>query len=491
MAESEPVYKFGSPQEHLPTCDKHTELIDMVCEDCDEFVCTDCVKTDHKDHNWVTLVKAASHRRRQLLGFIKTIKDGKLSDIDRKIENTSTKMKEIEKQSDFEMEKLRKHFDDIIARLTEIKTHHEKTLRDNLIERCEQVNRLKAQYGEQKRNFVESVKFMEENNSMMSDYNFIGNHRELLKLVSGEDDDTTIGEYSLRYTSRDLRGDELDSLMGQTFDLEDISVTEANSFQYSDAAVHNLEALNENECYAKFFKSEYFEHINKQSDKKQKYDVSVEDFSVADTGDVYFTDNRNKAIGRLSPSGSISTVVSTRPLVPGGICQSMDGGLLVTLGDTESNSYMIDSRSRRLVRHMMLTGDVIREYEYREDGQTRLFTEPGKVKQNGNSDICVVNRVSDTTGNVVTLSSSGRLRFVYHGQNLDKDFIPSDVVCDFRCNILVADYYNHRIHLLSPDGEFMKFLMSESNIYGPTALSLYRSILWVGEFNGRVNVIQL
>jgi hypothetical protein len=62
MAESKPEPRLGTPQKHLPMCDKHSELIDIFCEDCDKFICTDCVKTDHKDHNWVTIVKAASQR---------------------------------------------------------------------------------------------------------------------------------------------------------------------------------------------------------------------------------------------------------------------------------------------------------------------------------------------------------------------------------------------------------------------------------------------
>jgi hypothetical protein len=125
MAESE----FGTPQEHIPTCDKHSELIDMFCEDCGEFVCTDCVKKDHKDHDWATIVKAASQRRRQLLGFIKTIKEEKVPEIDRKIEKTSAKMTENEKQCDSEIQKLQKHFDETIVRLTKIKTSRKRSER--------------------------------------------------------------------------------------------------------------------------------------------------------------------------------------------------------------------------------------------------------------------------------------------------------------------------------------------------------------------------
>jgi hypothetical protein len=278
--------------------------------------------------------------------------------------------------------------------------------------------------------------------------------------------------------------------MGQMFDLEDNCATESNSFQYSDEIVSALSAFNENESYIRFYNSDYIECINKHGDKKQRHNVTAWDFCATNTGDVYFTDYKAGAIGRLTPSGSVSTVVSTHPLTPLVICQSVDGGLLVTLRDTESELYEVESCSRRLVRHVTLTGDVIHEYEYQEDGQTRLFTVPYSVKQNGNSDICVVNNTSKTKGHVVILSSVGHVSSVYHGENLNKDLCPYDVECDSGCKILVGDPHNHVIHLLSPDGQFLKFLLTEKEVHLPTAFCLYGSTLWVGNGQGSVKLFQ-
>ncbi|XP_061178364.1 protein wech-like [Saccostrea echinata] len=211
---------------------------------------------------------------------------------------------------------------------------------------------------------------------------------------------------------------------------------------------------------------------------------------VSDTGDAYFTDFNNNSISCLSPSGSVSTVISTDPLAPAGICQSVDGGLLITLIDDESDRYKLESHSRRLVRHITVTGDVIHEYKYQEDGQSRLFTFPRSVTQNSNSDICVVNRTNPTAGELVIMSTSGRMKSVYRGRNLTEDFWPGNAVCDSLCNILVTDINNIQIHLLSPDGEFLKFLLTENKVYHPTRLSLYKSTLWVGYKEGLVKVFQ-
>lgn len=49
---------------------------------------------------------------------------------------------------------------------------------------------------------------------------------------------------------------------------------------------------------------------------------------------------------------------------------------MVALIDTDTDIYEPTPHSRRLVRHVTRRGDVIHEYEYQEDGKTRLYTVP-------------------------------------------------------------------------------------------------------------------
>ncbi|XP_061165852.1 uncharacterized protein LOC133174773 [Saccostrea echinata] len=205
---------------------------------------------------------------------------------------------------------------------------------------------------------------------------------------------------------------------------------------------------------------------------------------------VYFIDAINTSISCLSPSGSVSTVFSTDSLVPRGICQSVSGGLLVTLTEATLDLNTLESHCRYLLRHITMTGDVIHEYEYQEDGETKLLTLPYRITQNGNCDICVANCTNEFTCVLLTMSPSGRMKSVYHGQNLTENFDPSDVVCDSLCNILVTDPRNKQIHLLSPDGEFLKFLLTDNEVNHPVKLSLYKSTLWVGYDEGLVKVFQ-
>lgn len=208
---------------------------------------------------------------------------------------------------------------------------------------------------------------------------------------------------------------------------------------------------------------------------------------LTDDGDVFVTDDDNNLIVRLFPTGSVTTVFSTAPLKPLGICKSTDGGLLVSL--SESENFQSDSHSRSLVRHVTLAGDVIREYEYQEDGQTRLFTAPVRIKQNANTDIYVINLTSGNTSELVILSSSGSLKSVYSGQNLVKKFQPTDVVFDSDCNVIVSNFKTRsQIHLVSPEGKFIKYLLTETEVTDPLSMCLYKSTLWVSDIKGLVKV---
>ena len=143
-----------------------------------------------------------------------------------------------------------------------------------------------------------------------------------------------------------------------------------------------------------------------------------------------------KSIVHLSQTGSVSIVFSTDPLEPVGVCQALDDQLLVTLSDTDSDNFELDSCSKRLVRHVTLTGDVILEYTYQEKCQIKQFTWPFRVTQNGNSDVCLLNNVSKSNGELLIFSFSGFLKSAYRGRLEPGIFLPEDVVCDLSFALL-------------------------------------------------------
>ncbi|XP_052706488.1 uncharacterized protein LOC128181946 [Crassostrea angulata] len=492
MAAISSKYPFGSAQEHIPTCEKHDLMIDMTCEDCDEFICSQCAKINHKNHNWKTISTAGIQRRKDLKKTLSKVKEKDLKDMDDKIKKSGKLMEDNRKLCDSEVFKLQKHYDEIVSKLDEIKKNIETKLRENLERKNAEVREKKLDLEKKTKQAIDLVKFLEEKHSTISDYSLIDNLRDLINFVANADNDIEKRGHSVRYRKGDISVGLLESMMGQTFDLNDVTVSETDSFQYGDKSIAFMEAIKEDICFIGALRSDYIKQVNKKNKTGKKLNKSnVNDVCITRNGDLYVTDSVNESIVRLSPSGAVSSEFSTAPLKPLGICQSTGGGLLVVLMDVESEKFKPDFNSRRLVRHVTLTGDVICEYEYlQEYGQPRLFTNPWRVRQNGNTDICVVNKTSKDAGELVILSVSGSLRCRYNGQKLVEEFKPTDVVCDSHCNIIVNDIVNSKIHLLSPDGEFMKYLLTENELTRPWSMSLYKSNLWIGNFHGLVKVFQ-
>lgn len=110
-------------------------------------------------------------------------------------------------------------------------------------------------------------------------------------------------------------------MISQTLDLHYIAVTEGDSFQCRDEGVLSMEAINEDTWFVGDIELEFIERITIKNNKEQ-FKMNVNGIWIIDNGVMYATDFKNRSILRLSPLGSASTVFSTAPLRPVGICQS-------------------------------------------------------------------------------------------------------------------------------------------------------------------------
>ncbi|XP_062599220.1 uncharacterized protein LOC134260691 [Saccostrea cucullata] len=319
------------------------------------------------------------------------------------------------------MDKLQRHYEQTIERLTEIKMRHEQTLRENLTKNNQQGNSIILKFNTARKELVKHMELMEKNACFMSDYNLIANNRELKRIMTDLDFKVENCEYSARYMRGEINDDVLESIIGHTLKLNCINATETNSFQPGNNAVFILEAISEDCCYIRSMTSK-IRKVNIAGNEKYESGINAKDVCVKADDCIYYTDYKNKCISSLSPYGYLSTIVSTKPLTPGEICLSLDGGLLVTLTDELSDTFELQPCRRRLVRHLKMNGDLIHDYEYQEDGRTRIFVQPTSIAQNGNRDICVVNQSGDKTGDLVLLSFSGRTKSVYRGQNMSRYF---------------------------------------------------------------------
>ncbi|KAK3105691.1 hypothetical protein FSP39_003532 [Pinctada imbricata] len=222
--------------------------------------------------------------------------------------------------------------------------------------------------------------------------------------------------------------------------------------------------------------------------KERKLPTDCADFIIMEN-DIIYTQFGNKKIRRMSFSGTVSDVISTAPLHPYGISTSRDGGILVTLCDCFPKDITTSSKGEIL--QITSTGGITKRYGHTEGHTDRVLINPRRVAQNVNMDLCVVDTIDkEYNSRLVVSSIKGYRKFSYIGQpSLKKMFSADDVVCDHRGRILVTDYYNHAVHLLSEDGHFLKLILTEqSPLWRPRCLSLQGDTLWVGCEKGVVRV---
>ena len=226
-------------------------------------------------------------------------------------------------------------------------------------------------------------------------------------------------------------------------------------------------------------------------DKVELYmKTQFSDFIVLDNGDHMFTCFGAKEIRKVSPTGHVTVVCSTASLGPTGISMSRDGHMLVCLCDCNVSEITADSRGE--VHLIDMSGKVMRKYG--ADGRTKLFTNPRRVVQNVNLDLVVVDVIDKKfRTRVIGVSVNGRSRFTYKGQaSLEKIFYAFDACSDQRGGIILTDVYNHAVHVLSADGQFLQYLLTaQDGLVYPRALALHDDTLWVGCDDGVVRVVKL
>lgn len=483
MASAKPKSFKAWAQEHVLICEEHTLHIDITCEDCEKFICSKCAKTDHRDHDWNTIATAAILIRRDLTNRLCKIDDEYVKEIYEEIQKVSMQIDENQICFDSDISNLNEQFLSIFSKLHDIKKEYEKLLKENFERKQEESKKVKSNLERKHKELIKLVNFIEEKHSTMSDLSLIDNLRDLTKLINNRENNIGLQKenHLVRYNYGHIRDDLLKSMMGHAFCSENIALTETDSFKHSDESILDCEVLDEDTFLV--LELNHIERVKKG--ERERFNQDATCLCVSNNGDVYITSEKKNSILKLSTSGLASPMFSTAPLKPEGICQSIKDGLFITLIDDDSEIYHLEWHSRRLVRQVTMSGVVIREYEYHEDGHTRLFTLPVRIKQNGNTDICVLNWTSDDSSELVILSSSGCLKSVYQG--LNKCSL-TDVVCDAYFNILISDMEYSQIHILSADGKFLKYLLKENEVYRPFSLSMYDSTLWVGDNYGTVKV---
>ena len=194
--------------------------------------------------------------------------------------------------------------------------------------------------------------------------------------------------------------------------------------------------------------------------EKKKISVlgTLHDIVLTTSQDIIATDYYNKCLVKIAPSGDVSTLCSTAPQRPNGICINNRGNIVAGLDAGWERPHY------KLAIYSPDGSTVLQEIENDEGGKPLFRKEIRQVKQNGSGDYVVVD-----FNRIVYVTSEGRFRWDYmvskgiHG-----------MVCDKYNNFIIAELYNNKISLLNSEGKLVTTLLTAKDGLRGTMVTVYR-----------------
>lgn len=213
-------------------------------------------------------------------------------------------------------------------------------------------------------------------------------------------------------------------------------------------------------------------------------DFTFKDMILSTYGDIILTENKGTKMWKMTLMGMQSLFYDASPFQTRGMTVTKTGHILLCLWKKGSNGKII-----QLNPH----GDIVAEYSASSQGEN-LFCKPDRVLQNANDDVIVIDW---ETKSLVGLNANMKnVKFTYNGSPSPaglKVFTPQGMANDIYGHIYIADYENHKIHILRPDGNLLSLLdIQELEKNWPRRLAVDdANCLWIGCDNATVYTVNL
>ena len=486
-------------QEAMRICDDHEhEELSCFCKTCKKFICTRCAKTEHHGHDWDIVSLIAKKRRKETPELCRKIKTENMPPCREKLRVIDDNISAMEKKSDEDVQTLegrRTAMINVVNRIfDEIKRKREGYKKEESTKMQEQSYRLRT-----KIEYLDKmISSLDTNIGVYADYDVIEMELNMLTaLREVESLEVDRSSSAVKFVPGKINEGEIEKMIGcieETImaSVDDVAIVgeleEIKSFKEFSSQIDIIVPISSCQAWACDSSSSTIKLLSLQNTETKSISLpSLFDFIVLSNGEFIVTDPSDQVLQRVTSTGKVSDIISTKPLHPSFISKSQTNDIYVSLSESEY-IYKLKPSSRRLVQRITLLGKVLKTYEFRDDGTTRLFTLPGATAENGNSDICVINCINDYSGEIVVLREDGRMRFTYRGQD-DSAFDPTDIACDSKNRIVVSDFRGKPIHLLRADGTFLTHLLSDVSLrYHPRKIAFFENNMWTGFRDGTVKV---
>ncbi|XP_048755233.2 uncharacterized protein LOC125666146 [Ostrea edulis] len=490
-----------------PKCAKHADKHgELYCEKCDIPVCSTCVSKKHRGHNLCGVLEKFASKTEMLQKDLKELEsriypryEKMASDVQIEKSELQTNYGELTTAADQQGEVLHQKITAIVNRrksnIEEVKKKHLAALDKNTDKITQRITEL--------RKIIEDLKKIlnTKDVSLTSTYKSRnGEFRQLPPKVR-----VTLPSLS----PSNINKDQLNKMVGSLSSLSITSEKHGYTMKSPEAAssppvkplldeprltatiktryerLFSVSCLTDEQVWTRGH-NKIMKLLNLRgkllTSIQTKTGIGLRDITVTRDGDLVYTDDNNKTVN-LVKNTQIQIVITLRGWEPLNVCSTSSDDLLVIM---ISN----DRKQSKVVRYSGFTETQTIQFDDKGRPLYSFESYPKYISENRNMDICVADREVNA---VVVVNQSGKLRFRYtgHSSNTEETFDPIGITTDSQSHILTADSYNHCIHILDQDGQFLRYIHN-CDLHRPWGLSVdIRDNLFVAEWDtARVKKIQ-
>ncbi|VDI33437.1 Hypothetical predicted protein [Mytilus galloprovincialis] len=230
----------------------------------------------------------------------------------------------------------------------------------------------------------------------------------------------------------------------------------------------------------------FFARVRKEVDEIVESQIQPSDITINLKGDLLFISNHclKLVTKNAQDQKEITDIKDFNPLKPKCVHYDKERNIfLVGLTEDDTDFELTESSLRQVVA-INQGGQLRKSFEFTTENK-KLFTLPVRIISLQDGGICVIDRVSQTTGRVISLNWEGNLLWTYHNppQSLcPNPFYPTDLTMTSTEKIIVVDSNNRAFHILHTNGALILHQSSINlGIERPLCLDTDKSgYLWVG-----------
>ncbi|XP_078335489.1 uncharacterized protein LOC111100884 [Crassostrea virginica] len=456
-----------------PKCGTHpNENCKYQCEDCNIFLCTDCFasKPHNKEHQLSKLDEIFSKKKDQIQKDKQEIKEQILpvyediaSELENQISHIDVDYQKFTTQLSKHREELHREIDNVMDQrekeIDENKLKHLSILKKHL----EEIKQLQSLMHKT----LHSIYEMEESNEVTPTIHYSSKNQEFSKLPP------KVLVSMPKFIPKPIEKEELCSLIGKLTPLSTTLEERVFTAKKPNTSVRELldepEVLNtiktghEKLCSVTCLTEEEIWTSGKTADIKcfntqgvlqktikTKSGSWPVDIAVYSDGALVYSDGRIRTVYKVK-NDQTEEIIRLQGWRPTKLCVTSSDELLVTM-------YSDDKTQSKVVRY---SGSTVKQtIQFDDDGQP-LYSGNINIKyitENRNLDICMADCGA---GAVVVVNQAGKLRFSYTGppsSTKKEPFKPWGITTDSQSRILTSDHYNHFIHILDVNGQFLRYI---------------------------------